>query len=377
MRRRSLSFKARLFLVSILILLTRNESCAITRAEALDALFSELGYVEMNNPAPPEDVSRTHPFAGVIGSSARRGLIPRSAFSPDETIDRRGAVELALSMIGWRFETLLSKSLDLSPDAEGSLDYIFRLASEMSPPAPKRLLSDGAAPLSAEDKTSLLAWIRNCKDGVIWKKTVSFKDADLTIYRQGVALPNVSYSSFGGGAVGPGSGGPLYIAALSASPASMAARITFAGTAGKDMAPLSEMVRADGAAGGVNGGFFSKDHPVGATLFKGMHTGRPIKGRPAVGWNNEGRFMAFGDGSARVGIRTPVRFIPFKNFNTAPSENENSLFTPGAIGTLPEIAADAARITVRDGVVAERAESPSDCRAIPADSLLIVARGRS
>jgi hypothetical protein len=127
----------------------------------------------------------------------------------------------------------------------------------------------------------------------------------------------------------------------------------------------------------VNGGFFAKNHLVGTTLSEGMHTGKPMKRRPAVGWNNEGKFVTFGDGSANVGIRTATRFIPLMNFNTSPPEDENSLFTPNVIKVTPKIAKDATWIAVRNGVVTKPLESSLNGCAISAEGLFIVASGKA
>jgi exopolysaccharide biosynthesis protein len=351
---------------------------AITRAEMLDALFSELRYARLENPGLPDGVERGHPFAGAIGSSMEYGLIPRTKFPPDEEIDAREALELSISMMGWGFEASLCKSLDrMGFGAAG--DPVETLASEMSPAAPGKLITDASAPLTGEGKKSLLSWTRSCKKSARWKRVVSFDGVELMLYRQGVARPGAPNLPRTGNPMDSRRNEPLYIAAVAARPSKIGARIALAGKIGSERAALSEIFYANDAVAAVNGGFFAGNHPVGTTLLCGTHAGRPMKGRPAVGWDNKSEKIAFGDGSARIGIRTPSRYFPLTNFNSPPSRNGVSLCfpgTPGATAMAGEIAHDAIGVIVQNETVVEIWDTAAN-RGMHGEEMLIVFRGSS
>jgi hypothetical protein len=364
-------------LVLLFLLLSRNDSLAVTRGEMLNALFSELRYMPLGDFPLPEDVAKNHMFAKSIGTSMKYGLIPAAPFRPDEQIDRHGAVRLTLMMLGWGFEASLYESLENLPDFGGSGDPIFFLASEMKPPAPKGLLVDGLTPLSDSGRDSLLSWARNCRKYVQWNMVLTYGGVDLVIYRQGTAQPGVPNEPKKGSPIGSSSCEPLYIAAIAASPEMVDQRIAFAEPLGRGKAPISQIFGAYDAIGAVNGGFFSETRPLGTMLLDGIHAGKPIAGRSAVGWNNASGSFVFGGGGARVGVRTPRGYVEFTKFNVAPPPNEASLYTSGVTQAAMGAALEAIELVAANGVVVERREASQSSHRTPENGVLIVARGKS
>jgi hypothetical protein len=368
----------RLALALLILLLSQDVSNAVTRGELLNSLFSGLGYAAVDNPPLPGDVPQSHTYAKPIGSSLKYGLIQNGLFSPDSVVDRHDAVRLALMMMGWEFEASLYESFEGLPDLGGSGDPIFFLAAEMKPPAPKGLLVDGTTPLSDSGRESLVAWVQSCKKYVQWNRVLSYNGVDLVIYRQGVAMPGVPNDHpKGGNPIGASLCEPLYVVALAVHPDSIDTRIAFAEPLGMGRAPITTISYAYEAIGAVNGGFFAESRPLGTMLLDGVHAGKPLPGRSAVGWNNDGNFLIFGRGSARIGIRAPRGYVEFTKFNVAPPQNEASLYTSAVTQAAMGTALDAQEFVVRNGIVIERRDASMRDHRTPRDGVLVVARGNS
>jgi hypothetical protein len=368
----------RVALALLILVLFQDVSCAVTKGELLNSLFSGLGYESVDKPPLPDDVPQSHTYAKTIGSSLKYGLIPKESFSPDTTIDRHGAVRLTLMMMGWEFETSLYEAFENLPDLGGSGDPLFFLAAEIKPPAPKNLLVDGSTPLSDSGRDSLVSWARSCRKNVQWNRVLSYNGVDLVIYRQGVAMPGVPNDHpKGGNPIGASLCEPLYIVALAVHPDMADTRIAFAEPLGSGRAPISTISYVYDAIGAVNGGFFAESRPLGTMLLDGVHAGKPLPGRSAVGWNNKDSSIVFGRGSARVGVRTRLGYVEFTKFNMAPPANEASLYTSGVTQAAVGTALDAIELVVRGGMLVERREASMSDHRTPSDGVLIVARGNS
>ncbi|MDR1916435.1 MAG: phosphodiester glycosidase family protein [Synergistaceae bacterium] len=372
-RRGSLSS---LFVV-IILFCSVKEGAAVTRAELLSDLFNELGYSISSNVDLPPDISPGYQYAKPIGSAVRYGLIPKDYFMPDETVSRHDAVRMSLMMMGWGFEASLYESLGMLPDLAGSGDSVFFLAAEMKPQAPPALLIDGATPLSESGKKSLLSWVRSCKSSVMWNRVLSYGGTDLIIYRQGVARPGVSITPRSGNPVGASGNDPLYVAAIAMYPSDIDQRITFAGRLGAERTPLSDFVSAYDAVGAVNGGFFAGGRPMGSMLLDGVHAGKPLSGRSAIGWNNENGTFVFGPGYANIGVRMPGGYVVFDNYNVAPQMNQAAFYNSGVMSAAMGAALDALELIITNGVVTERREGSAGNHFLPEGSSMIVARGNS
>ncbi|MDR0616049.1 MAG: phosphodiester glycosidase family protein [Synergistaceae bacterium] len=355
----------------------QDASYAVTRAEFLDALFTTgLSYKNIEKPPLPKDVPRTHRFAGTIGSSLKYGLIPAEGnFMPDEAIDGREAVRLALMMMGFGFEASLCESF-ASMGLEG--DAIYSLAYGMKPPAPKRLIKGWTEPLDEKGRNSILSWTRSCKERVIWKKELQKDGINLMLYRQGTGLPE-SRAGLTGEFAGISAKRPVYIAAVIASQDEIDMTIAFAGTR-NGKADLSLIARKENASAAVNGGFFAGRHPAGAVLLDGVHAGKPVKGRPAVAWAQNNGAPIFGDGSVRVGIRAKSGYVPVTRFNSPPPADGAAIYASRVTGEASGIAPDSLVIKTRDGSVIrtwEASELGVDSFRIPPESEAVIARGRA
>ncbi|MDR1481137.1 MAG: phosphodiester glycosidase family protein [Synergistaceae bacterium] len=367
-----------IFVLAVFLFVGADSSAAATRAEFAAKLFAELEYKMAGTLKLPPDVPASHRFAKQIGSSAAYGLISEAEFfSPDEVIDRRGAVYLSLQMMGWRREASLYESLTSLPDLSGTGDTVFFLAAEMKPPAPSGLLLDGFLPLSEGGETSLIAWVRSCKRRVYWNRVFSYEGTDLIIYRQGMARPGEPNEPDFGNPVGSAKNEPLYVAAIAVHPGFVDTRIAFAEPVGMERIPPSDFSLVYEPIGMINGGFFSGGRPLGTMLLDGVHAGKPLPERSAVGWNNADGVFVFGRGDARVGLRTPSGYVEFTRFNSPPPQNEAALYTPDVALNSAGIGLDAIQIIVRNGSVAEIREASFGGYAIPEKSYMIVARGRS
>ncbi|MDR1134279.1 MAG: phosphodiester glycosidase family protein, partial [Synergistaceae bacterium] len=364
-------------IASFFIVFLPGVSSAVTRGEFAALLFKELGYAVAADPYLPPDVKNGSPFAKQIGSAARYGLIPKAAFAPDETLDRHGAVRLAISMMGWDFEVSLYESLNSLPDLAGTGDSVFFLAAEMNPPAPSALLVDGSVPLSDSGAASILKWVAACRDFVSWNRVVSYNGTDFIIYRQGIARPGVPNVPGSDNPVGSRKNDPLYVAAIGMNMNYADARVAWATALGTDRAALSDFVRAYEPIGAVNGGFFSNSRPLGTMVFDGHPAGRSLEGRSAIGWNNRDGTFVFGPGVGRIGVKTPGGFVQFDHFNVTPQMNEASFYPAGVMIAAAGTALDALELAVKNGHVLEKREGSWGNHFLPDGGSLIVARGNS
>ena len=364
-------------IVCLFAVLQPGVSAAVTRGEFAALLFRELGYPVSANPYLPPDVKNGHMFAKQIGSAARYGLIPKTAFAPDAELDRHGAVRLAVSMMGWDFEVSLYESLNSLPDLAGTGDSVFFLAAEMNPPAPSALLVDGAVPLSDSGAASLLKWVKNCRDFVSWNRVLSYGGTDFIIYRQGIARPGVPNVPGSGNPVGSRNNDPLYVAAIGMNMNYVDSRVAWAVSLGREKAAMSEFVRAYEPIGAVNGGFFSNFRPIGSLVFDGHPAGKPLEGRSAIGWNNKDGTFVFGPGFGRVGVKTPGGFVQFDHYNVAPQANEASFYPAGMMPAAAGTALDALELAVKNGHVMEKREGSWGNHFLPDGGSMIVARGNS
>jgi hypothetical protein len=361
----------------LFIVFSSGVSEAVTRGEFAALLFTELGYSVAADPYLPPDVKNGHTFAKQIGSAAKYGLIPKTAFEPDAELDRHGAVRLVISMMGWGFEVSLYESLNTLPDIAGTGDSVFFLAAEMNPPAPSALLIDGTVPLSDSGAASLLKWAANCRDFVSWNRVFSYGGTDFIIYRQGIARPGVPNLPGTGNPVGSQKNDPLYVAAIGMNMNYADARVAWASALGQDRAALSDFVRAYEPIGAVNGGFFSNSRPIGSMVFDGYPAGRPLEGRSAVGWNKKDGTFVFGPGFGRIGVKTPGGFVQFDHFNVPPLMNEASFYPAGMMIAAAGTALDALELAVKNGHVMEKREGSWGNHFLPDGGSLIVARGNS
>ena len=112
-------------------------------------------------------------------------------------------------------------------------------------------------------------------------------------------------------------------------------------------------------------------------LFEGNPAGKPLERRSALGWNNADGTIAFGSGSALIGVRAPGGFVAFDRFNVAPQMNEASFYPAGVMGAAAGTALDAIELAVKNGRVLEKREGSWGNHFLPDGGSLIVARGNS
>jgi hypothetical protein len=370
-------FLSRIAAVILLSLFLPGASWAVTRGELVSNLFRELGYGISNEIVLPPDVPSGHVFSKQIGSAVRYGLLPKTPFMPDSSVDRHDAVKLVLSMIGWGFEASLYESMAALPEFAGSGDSVFFLAAEMNPPAPPALLIDGQTPLSESGQSSLLSWARNCKKSVSWNRVIPYNGTDFIIYRQGVARPGEPNTPGTVNPVGAPGNEPLYVTAIGVHAEDVDTRLAFAASLGQERAALSDFAYAYDPIGVINGGFFAGARPLGSMLLDGYPAGKPLEGRSALGWNNGDGSFAFGPGFARVGVRAPGGFVQFDRYNIPPQANEASLYNSGVMTAAAGTALDALELVVKGGVVVERREGSWGNHFMLDGCAMIVARGNS
>ncbi|MDR3332395.1 MAG: phosphodiester glycosidase family protein, partial [Synergistaceae bacterium] len=263
------------------------------------------------------------------------------------------------------------------PDLGGSGDTVFFLASEMKPQAPSNLLVDGLTPLSDSGKKALLDWVKRCRKFVQWNRVFSYGGTDLIIYRQGVARPGEPNKPGNGNLVGATECEPLYVAAIAVHTDAVDTRIAFAEPIGSGRITPSEFFSAYDPIALINGGFFSGPRPLGTMLLDGVHAGKPIVGRSAIGWNNSDGTFSFGRGNAKIGAKTKRGYVEFTKFNVPPPPDEAALYTPDVARSSIGIGLDSLQIVLVNDVVAEVREAREGKFLMPEGGTMMIARGKA
>lgn len=239
--------------------------------------------------APASAISRGEFLPGVfevLGAPVPDGLL--SGFEEPE-ISKRFAVRLILEAMGWGFETLMYEQLTLLPELSSD-DALASIAGSMSPPVPAAIRDSFEEALAEEDMVQLLDWLALCiTTGVSWSANFSYEGTTLTLYKRGVGNP-----------VGPASGNvkngvnePLYVAMLTVDMRLVPCQIATAVMAGGKRLELSRIAEENyGVIGGINGGYFAGEKPIGTLRRQGYTDNAKFwPYRSAFGWNEQGEFI--------------------------------------------------------------------------------------
>lgn len=311
------------FCIFLFLFLFSSPTYAITKAELLYGVFSELGFTFAGQDAQllPPDVENDHSYSNVIRSSVYYGILSsKSPFEPDAPITKNDALLLTLYSMGWNHVVTLNRKLSELPELSGSGNPISFLCSEIKPQAPESLLLDGESFLTVEEFRELKNWIVQCKQGVTWNKVFSFNSTDLILFKQGLGSTNMQ-------ALKTTNQPPLFIAALAIQPSFITTEVTFSEPSGlKLQAPLSEIARINNAIGAVNGGFFHANLPIGTIVKNKIPLGGSYGTRSAIGIDEQGN-PSFGPGTLQTTLEINQQTFSITAFSRPPQQEEISLYT--------------------------------------------------
>lgn len=216
--------------------------------------------------------------------------IPSKYFStPDSPqLSGREAILLALEAMGWGFEINMYEQLTLLPELS-ELDAAADIASAMSPKPPVTILERLEEPITEEDITLLIGWLSQCKKSVEWTASFDYDGTKLTLYKRGVGTPGGP----SGGDMEKGVNEPLFVAMLTVNLSQVPCEIATAVMAGGKRLELARIAEENfGVIGGINGGYFAGEKPIGTLRRQGFTQNAKFwPYRSAFGWNECGEFI--------------------------------------------------------------------------------------
>lgn len=241
---------------ALLVVLSAPRAFAVSREELLPSVFNILGQE-----------------------------VPSRFFSePEEPyLTGRSAITLILEAMGWGFEVRAYEQLTLLPEFS-ELDALKSLAAEMIPAAPSVILGQLDEPITDEDASSLMRWLEKCKKNVEWKAAFAYDGTMLTLYKRGIGSPTGKPKS---------ANEPLFAAMLAIDLSVVPCEIATAVMAGGKRLELARIAEENyGVIGGINGGYFSGEKPIGTLRRQGFTDNAKFwPYRSAFGWNDSGEFI--------------------------------------------------------------------------------------
>lgn len=216
----------------------------------------------------------------------------------------RGAVRLIFEAMGWGFEVQMYEQLTLLPELSDR-DALLSIAANVSPAVPVGVREAFEEPLADEDIPVLMNWLAQCKKNVSWKTYYSYEGTTLTLYKKGVGNP----AGPADGDMEKGVNEPLYLAMLTIDMSRVPCQIATAVMAGGKRLGLARICEENyGVIGGVNGGYFAGEKPIGTLRRQGYTDNAKFwPYRSAFGWNDNGDFI-FIDGKEVSQIEGDGRF---------------------------------------------------------------------
>lgn len=216
--------------------------------------------------------------------------VPPKYFSiPDSPqLSKRSAIVLALEAMGWGFEISMYEQLTLLPEFS-ELDAVADIAAAMSPPPPRTVLERFDEPITEGDIPALVEWLTRCKKSVEWTAHFDYDGTKLTLYKKGVGIPGGP----SGGDIKAGANEPLYVAMLTVDMSQVPCEIATAVMAGGKRLELARIAEENfGVIGGINGGYFAGEKPIGTLRRQGFTQNAKFwPYRSAFGWNESGKFV--------------------------------------------------------------------------------------
>lgn len=433
-----------IFLACIIAVAHVGGASAISRGEVVYEIMTALDLPVVQDGSGFADVSKLTLHGESIQAAKALGILPPfEHFYPTLDATNAEALMFALRALGLFNEAeILDEICEFGEkeDVPPHLTVYLTMAEEMSPKAPELLLNEPAANVSREGLNSLVNWLKGCKKGFIFEKTLEEGPLEVTIHREGVGRPpklwlllideiplnaearardladylkNLGFPAFivkqewaylvsvgpfmdyvkahdvkarlpkgMTASILPYNGSEespaLYWVCLSYDATSETGKIALSSARFGTSRPLSEMAGATGAKAAVNGGYFSGTRPIGLVLTDGAISYMPYRGRTAIGWDDSGKvYIGQVEAAARVVVGSKAEFA-LDGVNVSPSYHGISVYSPEFGMEVPNLPSDALEVMVREGKVTwKQSAATTKGHYIPPDGFLLVARGNS
>lgn len=434
-----------ILLVFCLVLLQTSTAAAISRGEVVYEIMSALELPLVQGDSGFVDVSKLTLHGESIQAAKALGILPPfEHFHPTLEAANAEAVMFAVRALGLFNEAeILSSICEFEGDKSGvplHLMPYMAIASEMTPKAPDEFLSNPRDNVTRSGLNSLVAWLKNCKNGLIFEKTLRDDIVTVTMHREGIGRPpklwlvlvdeipldaeakardlsgylkNLGLPAFvvrqewafqvtiGPFAnyikayevltslpkhltasivpYGAAEESPaLFWVALAFDAARVTPKIALSSTEYGTSNPLSEMAREKNARAAVNGGYFSGVKPIGLVMMDGKVVYTPYSGRTAIGWDDSGKiFIGQVRAKVKVKVGTSAEFH-VEGVNVAPTYHGITIYTPEFGPEARGLQSDALEVMVRGGKITwKQGAGTAAHHYIPRDGFLLVARGNS
>ncbi|MDD2207487.1 MAG: phosphodiester glycosidase family protein [Aminobacterium sp.] len=408
---------------------------AITRGIMAEAIVDALAIPRWTGEERFSDVPENHPAFSAIETARSYGIIyPGERFHPDLEATRIEALYFAFKAMGWSHEASLMGKLNFEENneiPEYMVSYL-SLGKTCVPSAPQKFLTEPKGNLTDDDLKSLVDWLLQCRQSIVWDEIFHGKYTSLRIHREKIGTPPRSWAIFVKEAPDKNSalllqekislqGLPAFIAntecafavfvgpysnyvkaweTLSAMPSEFVGNVVpyseqgsnalfwaaicsidgyypsiiTAPSQGRSLASLSNIAKKAKAEGGINGGFFASKKPIGTLLIDGEPVSPSYTSRSAIGWSDKGEAF-FGNGEFRIVLRKENWIAPVPLLNTMPPQNSLALFSSEAGPLARPLPQDSQAFLLTNGHVSELNGISKAKRIVPSGSLLLAARG--
>lgn len=409
---------------------------ALTRGQMISEILDTLNIPVSANFSNFSDVPTNHPFFRHIETARAMGIIyPGERFHPDMEATVAETVFFALRTMGLEHEAMLIKHFR-NYQRENIPLYInpyLTLSEIMDPPLPGDLMESMTEDLSEESLYRVVKWINKCKSNLQWELELGENPIKAVIFREGIGRPSgqwairiaefeilenaqkelrkfistgekayieqdiCSYAVYSGPfnhyesawnkyqilnrkydcSLVPASSfysRALFWAGLRIDPRSIQPEIVTAPSISGYKLPLSwisEYTKADGA---VNGGYYYRNRPVGSLVIDRTPSNSPLSYRSAFGWNSEGD-LAFGNGNFRYQVKTDSGSVNVTAFNSPPSSNGASIYTPEFVNYATGIPKDSREFLVKEDLLYEIRDSLRSNHFVPRKGFMLISRG--
>lgn len=440
MRKSFLSFTTIMMILLTALFCDMAAAVAVTRGELVHEIIKTLEIPYWEGEKYFVDIPPEHPAKAAAETALALGIIlPNETFYPDLEATNAEALFFALRAMGLRHEAQIIEKLTPTENSLNIPDYIFPyylIAEDITPEAPKDILSRPKDTLTQETLHQLMQWLRDCKAGLVWEKTFQGEKSSLTLHRENIGTPPTGWiisaegqfnslnledlkASFSSQklqvssettamgkriTVGPfihfakawktagkitrilnkeakietyktQDSQALFWAAVRFLPQETSPKIITAGEIAGKRLPISWIAQNTGAECAINGGFFNKTKIIGSLIVRGIPISNPYGSRSAIGWDVKGNFhFARGDFKAKATIEDID--IPIDSFNEMKDHHQVALFTSHLWYYATPIPDDAMEFVVRKGKITEEKYSHLSNHLVPKDGYLLVARGR-
>lgn len=199
-------------------------------------------------------------------------------------ISKKDAMKIILGKMGWEYTINRLEYMEIIPELS-SRDLFSEMLCAIEPAVPYSILFETDEPLTKEDYPSLQEWVEQACKTIRWSATYYGDYTALTIVKRGTEQLYKGKTDD----ISTNNNKPFYMAYITIDTDKVSMEIAPSVMIGSPKASLSTISEENyGVIGGINGGYFSGNTPIGVLRRQGqIENGSFYPYRSAFGWNNK------------------------------------------------------------------------------------------